>query len=268
MIEQIIDIAINAGNIILDVKKKGYTVSTKSDLFDFVTTADLESEKYILSRLKKEFPKDSILSEEKGNASINKSKNVWMIDPLDGTKNFKNGGKGYAVMIGLCQNGKPILGVIYAPAMDMLIYAQKGKGAYIRTNGKDKKLHVSNIKLMKDSKLITRVASSDVREEDKLYDYLDVKERIPESSVGIKLGLIAEAKAEFHISSNSKTSKWDTCAPQIILEEAGGLLTDIYGKPLDYNQKDSLWKLSFIASNKIIHQEIIKNIKEYYSLNN
>jgi len=62
---------------------------------------------------------------------------------------------------------------------------------------------------MKDSKLITRVASSDVREEDKLYDYLDVKERIPESSVGIKLGLIAEAKAEFHISSNSKTSKWD-----------------------------------------------------------
>lgn len=265
MIQKIIDIAVGAGNIILDVKKKGYTVKTKSDKFDFVTTADIESEKYILSRLKKEFPKDSILSEEKGNATTNNSENIWMVDPLDGTKNFKNGGIGYAVMIGLCKNGEPVLGVVYIPATSVLLYAEKGKGAYIRMNGIDDRLHVSKIKHMKDAKLITRIASGDVREEDKLYEFLDVKERIPESSVGIKLGLIAKSEADFHISSNSKTSKWDTCAPQIILEEAGGHITDINGKPLDYNQKDSLWKVSFIASNKLLHPEIIKNIKMFYS---
>jgi len=92
----------------------------------------------------------------------------------------------------------------------------------------------------------------------------DVK-KIPESSVGIKLGLIASGKADFHVNTNFRVSKWDTCAPQIILEEAGGKITDLYGHPLDYNQSENKLLNSFVASNRVLHKSIIEKIKEFYS---
>lgn len=264
MLEKIINIAVGAGEILMNFRKEGFRTQTKSDSFDFVTSADLKSEEYILKRLSEEFPNDSILSEEKGRIGNNAS-HVWMVDPLDGTKDFKNGGTGFSIMIGLCQYGKPVLGVVYAPVKDLLYFAQQGRGAYLRINGKDQKLHVSKIKYLKDAKMVTRVGGGEKREDDKLTDFFEVKEKNPESSVGIKLGLIAECKADLHISSNARASKWDTCAPQIILEEAGGKVTDLYGNPLNYNQPDSLWKISFVASNRILHKSVIKRIKEFYS---
>jgi 3'(2'), 5'-bisphosphate nucleotidase len=264
MLEKIIAIAIGAGDIVLDIRKKGFETQTKSDAFDFVTTADLESEKYILNRLSKEFPNDSFLSEEKGKTGHDPAR-IWMIDPLDGTKDFKNGGDGFSIMIGLCIHGKPSLGVVYAPAKQLLYYAQKGNGSYLRINDKNSRLHVSKIKTLKDARQITRISHGEKRESDELLEYLDVKENIPESSGGLKLGLIAQSKAEFHINTNFRARKWDICAPQIILEEAGGFVSDFEGNLLDYNKHDSLWSAYFVASNSVIHQSVISKIKKYYS---
>lgn len=267
ILEKAIGIAEEAGEIVMEIRKKGFRVDTKKDSYDFVTSADIDSEKFIVSRLREEFPEYSILSEEKGNVEGEKKEGIWMVDPLDGTKDFKNKGSGFSVMIGLCLAGKPELGVVYAPAKKLLYYAQRGKGAYLRKDGKESALHVGSICFLENSRMVTRIAGGEKREDDKLADFLTTAEKIPESSVGIKLGLIAENRADFHISSNSRTSKWDTCAPQIILEEAGGKMTDIRGNPLDYLQADDLWGTPFVASNKVLHHKILAKIKEFYSWN-
>jgi len=264
MLEKIIDIVIDAGKIVMQIRKEGFQTQTKDDSFDFVTSADLESERFILKRLSKEFPNDSILSEENGTIEKNPER-VWMVDPLDGTKDFKNGGNGFSIMIGLCQNGKPILGVVYAPAKRLLYFAQHGDGSYLRVDRKDYRLHVSPTEYLKDSRMVTRIPHGEKREGDKLMDFFEVKEKIPESSGGIKLGLISAGKADFHINTNFRAKKWDTCAPQIILEEAGGLVSNFDGNPLDYNKSDNLWSAYFIASNGRLHKSIIENIKEFYS---
>jgi len=264
MLEKVISIAVGAGEIVMNLRKKGFQSQTKKDSFDFVTSADIKSEAYILKRLSKEFPNDSICSEEKGRVGNNTSR-IWMVDPLDGTKDFKNGGTGFSIMIGLCQDGKPSLGVVYAPAKKLLYFAQHGNGSYLRLEGKDYKLRVSRAEYLKDAIMVTRIPHGEKREEDKLMDYFNVKEKLPESSGGIKLGLIAEGKAEFHINTNFRAKKWDICAPQIILEEAGGLVSDFDGNPLDYNTPDNLWSAYFVASNGVLHKSIIEKIKEFYS---
>ncbi len=214
----------------MDVKKKGFTYRTKSHDFDFVTTADLKSEKYITSQLKEKFPNHTIISEEKGIISDKNRDYVWYVDPLDGTKDFKNNGKGFAVMIGLCYKNKPTLGVVYGPAQKILYYGEEGKGSYVRVNGKISKLAVSDVFTLKNSTMVTRIKDIEKRKEDIFESLFSVKKKISESSVGLKLGLVGRQKADFSIHANSRGSKWDTCAPQIILEQAGGKVTDIYGK--------------------------------------
>lgn len=267
MLEKIINIAVGAGEIVMNLRKEGFQTQTKKDSFDFVTSADIESEKYILKRLSEEFPDYSILAEEKGRVGNNIS-SVWMVDPLDGTKDFKNGGTGFSIMIGLCQDGKPVLGVVYAPAKNLLYYSLKGHGSYLRIDGKDQRLNVSQKKYLKDAVMVTRIPHGEKREEDKFEELLDVKERVPESSVGIKLGLIASGKADFHVNTNFRASKWDTCAPQIILEEAGGMITDLYGHTLDYNQLENKWLHSSVASNGVLHNKILDELKNIYPLKN
>lgn len=148
MLEKIIRIAVDAGEMAMNIRKAGFQTETKRDSFDFVTSADLKSEEYILKRLSEEFPKDSILSEEKGFVGNNTSR-IWMVDPLDGTKDFKNRGTGFSIMIGLCQDGKPVLGVVYAPAKNLIYFSQEGHGAFLRYNGKDHKLSVSSKNILK-----------------------------------------------------------------------------------------------------------------------
>lgn len=262
MIEKVIKIAKRAGEEILKIKKEGFQVRTKTSEFDFVTTADLKSEEIILRELKKEFPEDEIISEETDNKITGKNKRVWLVDPLDGTKEFKNGGFGFSVMIGLCVNGIPTLGVVYAPARDLLYYAEKGKGAFIEVKGKASRLEVSRLDNLENSRMVTRIDHGEKRDTDRLIESIKVKEKIPEGSIGLKLGLISSGKAEINIHTN-RLNKWDTCAPQIILEEAGGKITDWKGKKLDYNQTGNCWQNSFIATNGPLHPEILRKVKEF-----
>lgn len=262
MLEKIIDIAKEAGKILMKYYSQELEVSTKKDDYDFVTKADIEADEYIRKRLKKEFPNDEILSEENTDIPVDYSGRVWMVDPLDGTKDFINKGSGFSVMIGLCEDGKPTLGVVYAPSRNLLYYAEKGKGAYMEQKGKHSKLKVSEIKELSESRLVIRIKHGEERESDKFTNSLEVKEKIPESSVGLKLGKIALGEAELQIGSNFRASKWDTCAPQIILEEAGGIMTDFKGNKLDYKQKALNWDPLYVAANcKTIHQEIIEKLQ-------
>ena len=188
MIKKIINIAKEASKIIMKYYSKDLRVSTKGkDPYNFVTKADIKSDNYIRQRLQEEFPGDYMLSEENKNIPPEYSGRVWIIDPLDGTKDFVNKGSGFSVMIGLCDNGKPILGVVYAPAKDLLYYAEKGKGAYMEKDGVLSQIHVNDITRLNQARMITRIAHGEARPLDKMINNFKVKEIIPESSIGLKL---------------------------------------------------------------------------------
>lgn len=262
MINTIINIANQAGLIHLKHYNCDHEViHKKGDKYDHLTEADLESDRYIRRELQRLFPDDGILTEESEEVNLDYSKRVWMVDPLDGTKEFTARNDAFSIMIGLCICGIPVLGVVYAPIREELYWAQKSKGAFMIKDNKKKKLKVSSISCLKDARLITRNPHGENRPLDKIVDNIIVKEKIPEGSVGLKLSRIAAQDADVHINTNFRCSKWDTCAPQIILEEAGGRLTDLDGKDLDYKKEGLKWERSFVGTNSLLHDECLLNIE-------
>lgn len=262
-------IAREAGNILLKYRNKELNIETKTDEFDLITQADKESDKLIFSKLQKSFPADKILTEESENTIRNYSGRVWMADPLDGTKHYIAGDDGFSVMIGLCVDGVPQLGVVYAPAREVFYWAEKGKGAYKQVGGDTPiKMQVSNIDVLDEVRLVVRYRRGEKRLTDSFIDGLSVKEKIKESSVGLKLGKIAEGKAEAVFSLNKKAGKWDYCAAEIILSEAGGTLTNLDGNVLDYLVSDQEFKSMTLASNRLVHREMLKAFNDWVIVSN
>ncbi len=263
-IEKVLSIAKDAEKILLKYHKQDVSVDYKRDMFDPVTIADKESDACIRSALTREFPEDSILSEENETRPDSYEGRVWMVDPLDGTRDFVAGGDNFGIHIGLLQNKEPVLGVVVLPVLGTVYFAEKGSGAFCLKNGHVEKIHVNNITTISEARLITRKSTNDIRPIETMLDTLPFKTRLHFSCIGMKLGMIAEGNAEAHINTNSRASKWDTLAPQVILEEAGGIITDMDGSPLDYTQNRHEWKRTFVAANnKIIHDSIITHTKHY-----
>lgn len=262
-----VNVALAAGNILLKYFRRDVSVEYKNaDMFDPVTQADEESDSYIREQLKMHFLDDLILSEEHEANPQDYSKRVWMVDPLDGTKDFIKGKDGFAVHIGLLENGRPALGVVYAPARNRLFCAEKGKGAYEKAGETYEQIHVSSVTNFEPAKIITRSPGKDLRPLDKVVEKIPRKESIHDS--GIKVPKIACGEAELHINTNLRASKWDTLAPQVILEEAGGCITDIYGKELDYTQKELKWADSYIAAcNRGFLEQASQLVQTWYKPN-
>ncbi len=234
-----------AGKEILKKYNKKYKVFKKEDKSP-VTEADILSQKIILKEIF-EFGYE-VLSEEKEEPSF-KSEKRWIIDPLDGTRDFLEKTGEFAIMIGLIERNKPVLGVVYLPAKDKLYRAFKGKGAFLNNS----RIKVSEAKDLKNSRIVTSRFHLDKNTKDFLNETGVLAVRA--GSIGFKAGLIAEGKAEGYLTFSDKTCQWDTCAPQLILEEAGGKMTDLEGEDLEYKREIKNLK-GIIASNKLIHQQI------------
>jgi len=243
--KKVIAVAQKAGKKVMGIYGREFKVSEKKDKSP-VTEADLVSQKVILEELKG-FGYD-ILSEEKENTDFGKEKR-WIVDPLDGTQDFLAKTGEFAIMIGLAEKEEPAIGVIYLPAKDKLYWAEKGKGSFLNNS----RIAVSEVGDLKDSRIVTSRFHLD---KDTRY-FLDETGvlAVKAGSIGFKAGLIAEGKAEGYLTFSDKTCQWDTCAPQIILEEAGGKMTNLAGENLEYKKEIKNLK-GIIASNKLIHQQI------------
>ena len=244
MLEKVISIAKEAGNILLEMRKSNLVVESKEN-GTLVTNADYAVDAFIRRRLSSEFPDDLILSEENSSSPQDFSGRVWMVDPLDGTRQYIDGNNGFCVLIGLCEKGSPTLGVVYAPSRDELFYATKKSGAFL--NSKQLRVDESN----------RGIASRN------MYEFLGAE--VVDDSAGLRIMEVARGNADYFADFCGKTSKWDTCAAQIILEKAGGRLTDVDGALLDYSKVSSDWK-NYIASNAFCHEEILNKIKKHQQL--
>jgi 3'(2'), 5'-bisphosphate nucleotidase len=255
MINKIIEIAQNAGQCIMGIYKKDFQVDFKEDASP-LTIADQLSHMCIqeeLSNLPAHFP---VLSEEGAAIPYNERsawETFWVVDPLDGTKEFIKKNDEFTVNIALIHKGSPVLGVIYAPALDILYYAEEKKGAYKQLNAnrfhgqQPKRLYVDT---QADRKKVV-ISRSHLTEETKEYvRELEVNEgRLDYTSIGssLKFCLIAEGAAHCY-PRLAPTMEWDTAAGQIIVEEAGGKVVNFSTlNPLTYN-KEILINPSFLCT--------------------
>lgn len=233
----------------------------KSEHDDPVTQADYAANRVIIEGLAREFPADGLLSEETTDTVRRLSKRrVWMIDPIDGTKGFIEGNGDFAVQIGLTIEGLPALGVVYEPATDVLHWAAQSAGAWVvRPVTGTTKLSVSNESDPPRMRLAASRSHRSPRME-RVVRAFGFNEEVRRGSVGIKIGLIVERQCDLYLTLSSRTHQWDTCAPEAILREAGGLLTDLWGEPLNYNSEDVRNYNGIAATNGASHARIIDTL--------
>ncbi len=253
---------LSAGEIVLGHYSTEIKVELK-DKTDPVTQADKDSNAFITGELAKFFPDDAILAEESTDdlSRLTKSR-VWIVDPMDGTKEFIDKVGQFAVMIGLVEGGVPVLGVVFQPTTGMMLSAVKGEGAYIEQDGVKRQVKVTDVSVVSDMRLVVS-RSHRSHLVGSIMDALGIDKEVRSGSVGLKVGLLIQQKSDLYMHPNSKTKEWDTAAPQIILEEAGGVMTDCWGKPLQYNKEYVYNDKGFVASNGQCHSEIIEGIAPF-----
>ncbi len=229
---------------------------------DPVTAADRAANEMIVRELQRHFPQDAVLSEEAPDdvARLQKER-VWMVDPMDGTKQFIERIGEFAVMIGLAIAGEPRVGVVYNPVTDRLFYAATGLGAYVEEGWSTKRLHVSPLAGVTQM-VAARSRSHHSPTVDRIYALLGIKEGLRSGSVGLKLGLIADGQAHVYINTSTRTSQWDTCGPVAILREAGGCVTDTTGAPLSFNTANVRNLSGIVASNNTCHEQILAAVAQ------
>lgn len=253
MIEVAKKAAIKAGKITLSFRGKKHTFKEKEVMGDFTTEADLSSEKEILAILQTSFPKHNFKSKEIGEID-NGSDYWWVIDPLDGTAVYSSGLPTYGISISLLKGGEPVLGVINLPALESLYWAEKGRGAYL--NGR--KIKVSSEKDLARTVVGFDLAHMGNRREElqKLVEPLTDKVRYTPILGCSVAGSVYVASRVYDAYLHSGYP-WDFAAGAVLIEEAGGKVTDYEGKPIDWS-KD--W-IDFFASNDHLHNKILSLIK-------
>ncbi|MGK7926875.1 MAG: 3'(2'),5'-bisphosphate nucleotidase CysQ [Spirulina sp.] len=230
-----------------------------------VTQADLAANHYILEHLQTELAGEDFgyLSEE--NFDVEKAEPVakdwvWIIDPLDGTRDFIEKTGEYAVHIALAYQGRPKLAVVVVPETDKLYYAIEGKGTKVETRGGEiKDIRVSDRDRIEKLYLVASRSHRNVRL-NKMLERIPFKERFFVGSVGRKISTILEQKTDVYISLSGKSAPkdWDFAAPELILTEAGGNFTSFEGKVLLYNQGDVRQWGGLMASNGHCHEELYR----------
>ncbi len=247
-----IDSAKAAGKIILENldKVKSCSFKAKSDI---VTEIDIQAEKIIINNIKLHFPDHSIYSEEEGMID-NASEYIWVVDPIDGTMNYYHGMSPFRVAICLVEKDKPIITAIYNPVKDNLYFAEKGKGAFlnnikikVNSNFKLKKSVVmTHISSKKEARARTIIALGNIFNK-------TLHMRILGSGIAA-MTYISEGK--FDVFFNIITYPWDILPGALLVEEAGGIVTDIQGKKID------LKSTSILASNGNVHSDVLKLLKD------
>jgi histidinol-phosphatase len=222
-------------------------VATKPD-HSFVTEADTEVERQLRERIESLYPSHGILGEELGRATGD-GENRWIIDPIDSTHNFMRGVPVFATLIAFERSGQVLLGIISAPAMNQRWHALRGRGAWSGA----RRLRVSTISNLSQAQLFYASRSTFVGAGREAGFDAVVKGVWRERGFGDFWGyaLVAQGSGEAMLEPEAKP--WDLAAPLVVVEEAGGRLTDLSGRP-GYDRGSAL------ASNGVLHEEILERL--------
>jgi 3'(2'), 5'-bisphosphate nucleotidase len=272
MLEPLLQLARTVGwgsaDILHRYYQGGHDLDIQKETTDPVTAADLAVNQYILETLQNELGTQQFgyLSEESFVPGVTPYPQpyVWIIDPLDGTRDFIQKTGEYAVHIALAEAGRPILSVVVWPESQTLYYATLGGGTYAETrSGETRKVTVAPASSFEEMRLVISRSHRDQRFDD-LLNRLPQTQQTYVGSVGCKIATILEHRAEFYLSLTTKSAPkdWDLAAPELILTEAGGQFTHFDLTPIEYNQADVAQWGGFLASNGQNHAELCQKVTQ------
>lgn len=246
------EIAQEAGKIMLEYFHNDKNENYKLDN-TIVTEADNKINEYLIKRVMETYPEHSVLGEEK---SMGNSTYTWICDPIDGTAMYARNIPVAVFSLALAIEGIPIIGVVYDPFTDNMYSAIKGEGAYMN----DKKIKTNNIPL-DDMRSVAQFDTWNKAE----YDIFDIIKNLEKRTLFVSIGSIVRASMcvatgdfTFAIFPGTKDKNYDIAALKIIVEEAGGIVTDLFGNDQRYDKAIN----GAIISNKVVYNDILKEIKE------
>jgi myo-inositol-1(or 4)-monophosphatase len=254
-LETAIEIACDASDLLRDYASKHIGFELKGE-HDLVTAADRASEKLIVERLRAEFPSHSIVAEE-GGGHEGSSEFRWYVDPLDGTTNFAHSFPVYNVTLALEQAGELVAGVIADPTAGEMFTAERGGGAFL--NGE--KIHVSKVNRIEDALVATGFPSRRRHQNVNVHFFYQLSMlshgvRRP-GAAALDLAYIACGRLDMFWEFN--LHPWDIAAGVLLIREAGGVCSDMRGKPLDVRGQHIL------ADNGLVHEETVALFAEIYA---
>jgi myo-inositol-1(or 4)-monophosphatase len=250
-----IEAAREAGALLMDYYVRRIPYELKGE-FDLVTEADKNAEKLIVTRLKKEFPDHTIVAEE-GGGQDTRSEYEWYVDPLDGTTNFAHSFPVFAVSIGLQHRGKMVAGVVYDPTRDEIFTAEHGGGAFL--NGE--RVSVSKTSNVEHSLVATGFPSRRRHLNVNVHFYYQLAMLSHgvrrAGAAAIDLAYVACGRLDGFWEFGLKP--WDMAAGWLLVEEAGGIATDMQGAPLGLDSPHMM------ADNRVLHTELLANFSDIFA---
>ncbi len=230
-------------------RRGGYEIGSKGH-DNPVTAADLEADRAIKKQLRDPFPGYGWLSEETAdNDDRLKCRRVWIVDPLDGTKEFIKGIPEFAVAIALVEDGIPVLGVTYNPIKREMYWAARGLGCHLNT----RRVRVTRMRTLKRA---TVLASRSETARGEWQGFRGMLKVSPTGSVAYKLAMVAAGKADATFTRSPK-SEWDIASGAALVAEAGGTITDIKGREIRFNQRHVKLE-GLVADNTALHAALMK----------
>ena len=242
--------AVMAGQAIMKIYESGdFGIEAKSDNSP-LTLADKAANRIIVDMLKEQFPDHAILSEEEQDDLTRLNKKLcFVVDPLDGTKEFIKRNGQFTVNIALADDHRSVMGVIYVPVTGDLYYAAKDRGSFLEKDGVITELHVSRENKSKEDLNVVMSSSHGCVEMDQLLEKYRLKNFVKIGS-SLKGCLIAKGEADVYYR-HTPTMEWDTAAMQCIAEEAGAVFRQMDDTPMLYNRENSLNEKGFYIINSI-----------------
>jgi len=247
LLRPVIEISQQASGLILDVYRTDFPVEEKSDSSP-LTAADMASHRTICNSLLELTPDIPILSEESSDIPWQERKKwhtYWLVDPLDGTREFVRKNGEFTINIALIENHRPVLGVVYIPVSGTAYFAGKNCGASKLIPGKGE-IPLQTRTVPDERFVVAGSRSHSTERQQRLFRSLEKKAEIIVAGSSLKFCLVAEGKVDLY-PRFGPTSEWDTAAAQCIVEQAGGIVTDLQFRTLSYNTKSSLLNPDFLV---------------------
>ena len=239
-----------AGDILRGHWRRGdYQIGSKGK-DNPVTEADLEADRALKRLLHDPFPEYGWLSEETADSEARlKCRRVWIVDPLDGTKEFIQGIPEFCVAVALVEEGHPVLGVTYNPITREMFWSARGRGCHLNTEA----VRVTRTRVLRRANVLASRSETARGEWEVFHGRLKVS---PTGSVAYKLALVAAGKGDATFTRSPK-SEWDIASGAALLAEAGGTMTDIHGTMIRFNQR-RVKVAGMIADNTVLHEQLVK----------
>ena len=257
-------VAREASVIIARIYATNFSVDYKGPA-DPVTQADREANTLICARLAESFGPIPIVAEESDESAFAGwvgAPRVFFVDPLDGTLEFVARNGDFVVMIGLVENGRPVAGVVVAPASGVAWAGAESLGAYeVAPDGARTPIRVTDTSLLARANVVVSRSHPSQRLQ-RLIERLGVEKATPRGSAGLKATDVASGRADFYLHPNQAGKRWDTCAPEAIVSAAGGICTDASGQAIDYTGPELPNIKGFLASNGKLHQAVLDIVQQ------